>query len=672
MLHEKETLRISGLDIDVYRFKTVIIGCGVAGLNAADALHSHGQEDIAVICEGLSMGTSRNTGSDKQTYYKLSSSGGATDSVREMAETLFSGGCVHGDVALIEAALSSRCFYKLVELGVPFPHNEYGEYIGYKTDHDPRERATSAGPLTSKFMTERLEKSVKQRNIPILERYQLVSLLLDENRTKTCGVLAIDLDRTESGNFGFTVFNCTNIVYATGGPAGIYKSSVYPESQFGSLGAALEAGAIASNLSESQYGIASLKFRWNLSGTYQQVMPRYISCDKSGNDPHEFLLESFPDKSTMLRAIFLKGYQWPFDPRKLTNHGSSLIDLLVYRETEIKSRRVFLDFTENPGRDSIDYAQLEPEVRTYLEKSEACFGRPIDRLEKMNFPAIELYRSNGIDIRNEPLEIAVCAQHCNGGLRGNCWWESNLAHFFPVGECNGSFGVYRPGGSALNSTQAGSLRAAQFISRNYTESPPENGSFLNVVQEQLEKKFDWIRSRYDNLGGNGDELVKMLDILRNRMSRTGAHIRSEKDIEQSIAENREDWKRLQKLPIGSSNEIPQFFRIRDAVITQFAMLESILEHIRSGGVSRGSYLVLDSKGTIPIKGLDEYFRARFGEDKLWDRLCELKIRFETDEPETEFEWKPVRPIPETDDWFENVWTRYRNGEVFRSDEPNNI
>ena len=57
-----------------------------------------------------------------------------------MADTLFAGRCVDGDIALCEAALSTQCFLKLVELGVPFPRNRYGEYIGYKTDHDPRRR----------------------------------------------------------------------------------------------------------------------------------------------------------------------------------------------------------------------------------------------------------------------------------------------------------------------------------------------------------------------------------------------------------------------------------------------------------------------------------------------------------------------------------------------------
>ena len=69
----------------------------------------------------------------------------------------------------------------------------------------------------------------------------------------------------------------------------------------------------------------------------------------------------------------------------------------------------------------------------------------------MNPPAIELYLSNGIDLTREPLEIAVCAQHNNGGLAADIWWEStNIGRLFPVGEVNGTHGVYRPGGSALN------------------------------------------------------------------------------------------------------------------------------------------------------------------------------------------------------------------------------
>jgi ribosomal silencing factor RsfS len=53
-------------------YNTLIIGTGCAGFNAADKLYDLGVRDIAIVTEGRFMGTSRNTGSDKQTYYKLS------------------------------------------------------------------------------------------------------------------------------------------------------------------------------------------------------------------------------------------------------------------------------------------------------------------------------------------------------------------------------------------------------------------------------------------------------------------------------------------------------------------------------------------------------------------------------------------------------------------------
>ena len=158
----KTKLTLAGREIPVIALDTLVIGTGCAGYNAADWLYDLGRKDIAILTEGVNIGTSRNTGSDKQTYYKLSIASDGADSVQEMAETLFSGGSVHGDTALAEAAGSLRAFMKLANLGVPFPTNEYGEYVGYKTDHDPRQRATSAGPLTSRFMTEALERSVSR------------------------------------------------------------------------------------------------------------------------------------------------------------------------------------------------------------------------------------------------------------------------------------------------------------------------------------------------------------------------------------------------------------------------------------------------------------------------------------------------------------------------------
>ena len=154
---EKTEITINDVAFPLYSMNTLIIGSGAAALNAAVNLYEYGQKDIAIATDCWGAGTSNNAGSDKQTYYKLSISGEVPDSPREMAGDLFRGGCMHGDIALCEAQNSMQAFFHLVRLGVPFPYDTYGTYVGYKTDHDPRGRATSAGPLTSHLMFEGLD-----------------------------------------------------------------------------------------------------------------------------------------------------------------------------------------------------------------------------------------------------------------------------------------------------------------------------------------------------------------------------------------------------------------------------------------------------------------------------------------------------------------------------------
>ena len=135
-----------------YTFDTVIVGTGCAGYNCADWLYTLGRRDLAIVTRGRLSGASRNTGSDKQTYYKLSLASGMPDSVRKMARDLCAGGGVNAGVALAEAAGSTRSFMKLVNLGVPFPCNEYGEFVGYQTDHDHSDRKSTR--LNSSHKTE--------------------------------------------------------------------------------------------------------------------------------------------------------------------------------------------------------------------------------------------------------------------------------------------------------------------------------------------------------------------------------------------------------------------------------------------------------------------------------------------------------------------------------------
>ena len=390
-----------------------------------------------------------------------------------MAETLYSGGAMDGDNALAEAALSARGFLRLCDLGVPFPQNRYGEFIGYKTDHDPRRRATSVGPYTSRSMVEQLEKKVQRNGTRIYDECRVVDVIVSDGAVAGLLVLRTDVPH-DGAESPFLLFRCTNIVYATGGPAGMYATRVFPHGQWGASGAAYRAGVHGKNLTEWQFGLASTHPRWNVSGTYMQVIPTFVSTDADGiSSPREFLTEAIPAYGRLMSLVFLKGYQWPFDIRKALD-GSSLIDLLVYRETVLRGRRVFLDFRRNPVQPQFDPSALSPEAYEYLDRAGVLFGTPIERLRRMNEPAYQFYLGKNpyVDLETTMLEVDVCAQHNNGGLVVDAWWQSNIAGFFPVGEAGGAHGVYRPGGAALNSGQVGATRAAQFIAARRGFDPP--------------------------------------------------------------------------------------------------------------------------------------------------------------------------------------------------------
>lgn len=667
-MHQSQ-IQINNISIPLYSLNTLIIGSGAASLNAAVNLFEKGQTDIAIVTDQWGGGTSNNTGSDKQTYYKLSLAGDQPDSPMDMARDLFKGGCMHGDISLCEAMNSAQAFFHLVSLGVPFPHDRYGAFVGYKTDHDPRQRATSAGPLTSHLMFECLAQDVKNKGIKIFDGYEVIGLLTEQkgDEKQVIGAIALDKNQLDSENLGLVVFNAVNVVLGTGGPAGIYKTSVYPESQLGSSGLAFEIGAIGNNLTESQYGIASIKFRWNLSGTYQQVIPRYVSTDQNGNDEQEFLNHYFPDMGKLATAIFLKGYQWPFDPRKVYNYGSSLIDILVYQETMMKDRRVFLDFQKNPSGagilDDFKFDQLSLEAYTYLEKSGALFGTPIQRLAKMNQPAIDLYKNNGIDITKEYLEIAVCAQHNNGGLKGNIWWESNIKHLFPVGEVNGTHGVYRPGGSALNSGQVGSLRAALFISKRYQGDPKNKNEFLKAAEHQIKAKLNLAKDMISPNEADPDQLWKLRAEIQERMSACGAHIRSLEKVKPAIEEAWDLYSKMKnEMKSVSARELPAAFRNLDLCLTHALYLEAIAEYLEKGGKSRGSYLVMDSSGKKPCEQLgDEWkFSLTQADDFVNQKILEIRLDENFD---VQKQWVEVRPIPQEDLWFENVWNDFMKDNI---------
>ena len=543
-------------------YKALVIGSGAAAYGCADRLYKEGITDIAVVTENRLSGTSRNTGSDKQTYYKLSMDGFTADSPYKMAKDMFDGGSCDGEKMYIEALNSRQCFLRLCEYGVGFPTDEYGAYPGYKTDHDNTVRATSVGPLTSKKMTEKLEKVVLEKNkTPLLDNKLVIKILTRDG--KAFGVRVLDRITNKEEN----IF-AENVVCASGAPACIYEDSVYPPSQHGMTGVLTEAGVRMCNFTQWQYGMASVDFRWNVSGSFMQVIPRFVSVDENGKE-HEFLSSYFDGVNEAYSFVFLKGYQWPFSYGRVKE--SSRIDLAVHGET-LKGRKVYLDYRKNP--DGFSFEALSDEAKNYLISADAVADTPIERLRKLNPKAIRVYLRQGIDISKDMLRIAVCAQHNNGGAYTDKNFQSDVEGLYVIGEAAGTFGLARPGGSALNDTQVGGFVCARHIKNKASEKLDENMLEAFDVKASEEFKVD-AHISYSHFA---KEMSRCASFKRN--------------YEACVLLLEKISSVLSELPY-SHRSLYDYYRDKDMLLSMKALLESMVSELPLTGSRGGAIFIKD-------------------------------------------------------------------------------
>lgn len=249
------------------------------------------------------------------------------------------------------------------------------------------------------------------------------------------------------------------------------------------------------------------------------------------------------------------------------------------------------------------------------------------------------------------LEIALCAQHNNGGIGVNHRWQSAVEGLFVVGEAAATHGVYRPGGSALNAGQVGSTRAAEYIAACRRHSP-DRAAFKTALAPALREAQTCCEAAL----GDSDTLRQAWQNAQARMSRVGAAFRNGENIVRAIDEVRQERDEFsRRIQVDHPNQLYRVFRFSDMLLTQQMYLTAMADYLQVHGLSRGSALYTDADGIHPHPALPEMFTYRLDDGSRADQVQE--IRLEHGIPMTR--WRRVRPIPQEDDFFENVWRQYR-------------
>jgi succinate dehydrogenase/fumarate reductase flavoprotein subunit len=224
-----------------------------------------------------------------------------------------------------------------------------------------------------------------------------------------------------------------------------------------------------------------------------------------------------------------------------------------------------------------------------------------------------------IDLKTEYLEIAVCAQHCNGGVSVDENWESTVNGLYAAGEAAGTFGVYRPGGSALNSTQVGSLRAAEHIAKKDTR---------NISQPMF---------KLPNIKYGKSNLNEIRNEYQSAMS-------SFADFNRSLYQMKELFERVKAIcdnffdtaVIKNDTQISELYKLYDMLLSQRETLSAMILSAEYVG-THGSAIIDHAKYSIKDKS---DFRVMTVDSSSYV--------------------EKVSPLPTPELWFETVFARHKN------------
>ena len=160
------------------------------------------------------------------------------------------------------------------------------------------------------------------------------------------------------------------------------------------------------------------------------------------------------------------------------------------------------------------------------------------------------------------------------------------------------------------------------------------------------------------------------------MSAKAGPVRSASSIDEALAQVHE-WLSTYEATVSadasSRRSINRTFLVRDILTSAYVYLSAMADYVAHGGRSRGSVLYTDPTGELPhglagaSRRLPLHARRRSARRRGAGDVVGAGVGLAArraavaDDPAGEpvFRWRPRRPIPEDDDFFENVWREFR-------------
>jgi fumarate reductase (CoM/CoB) subunit A len=395
-------------------------------------------------------------------------------------------------------------------------------------------RTCYAGDRTGHEMMITLVERLDSSDVISLQEFTILDLLKEGELV--IGALALD----EKGNL--ILLKADSTILATGGTTKVYDISTNSSSGTGDgFAIGYRAGAELIDMEMIQFHPTGAVFPYDARG-------RLVTEAVRGEGG--ILLNSLGER-------FMKQY----DPKQLELSTRDVVSRAI--ATEIQAGRG----TKNGG--------------VYLDVTHLSAEQIETRLPVM----LEQFLKFGVDIRNQPMEVAPTAHHIMGGLRITSECRTTIPGLFACGEvAGGVHGANRLGGNALADTQVFGKRAGEFAGKSEKR-------IKKVDYDQISRKLEDLETLMKGIV-NPAEIRKKLQLA---MWKGAGIFRNASDLTLTL-ETISNLS-LAQLKADSARNLAECCTIQNMCLTSSLICRSAL--IRTE--SRGAHVRVDIPQTIDAR-----------------------------------------------------------------------
>ena len=545
-------MEIKNISTDV-----LIVGSGGAGSRAAIEVDEAGFK-ATIVSKGLSF-RSGCTGMAEGGYNAVFKAVDKDDSIEAHIKDTLKGGSYLNDKKLVDVLVneSPKRLIDLENFGALFDRQESGEIAQRPFGGQTYRRTCFQGDRTGAELLNALKEEIIKRNIECIEEVMITSLILDG--TQVIGATGFDLKDSN-----LIYFKAKAVILASGGAGQLYPvtSNTFQKNGDG-FAIAYRAGANLVDMEQIQFHPTGMVTPESKKGVLVTEAVRAEGGILLNKDGERFMKKYSPEKMELsTRDVVARSiYQEIIEGRGSENGG------------------VYLDITHLDD-DLID-----------------------EKLETM----VLQFENVGVDIKNEPIEVAPTAHHFMGGIKIKSDASTSLPNLFACGEvCGGVHGANRLGGNALADTQVFGKIAGESASKAIKNSELKSND--EMVLKEKERIEDIIKEGSIKANDFKENIKKL-------MWEKVAIVRDEKTLNQALKELQEMQKDLNKLDVGFKEQYNTELLTALEVIN---MVEICILIVKSAILRR------ESRGA--------HFRSDFPESiDVWKRSIVLnknKIKFE--------------------------------------------